>query len=138
MKKIKPLLLACAGLMGIATLFGAYDLATSNSAGQLTNLYVEKDTVDQKPDIRKQEKNLPLVIKEEKKEADEKVLEEKPINKQKKSVKKEISKNKSELIEEKELEWESFSRKPINRRFKKAANVIDTTKADNSSNKYEL
>lgn len=136
MKKIKPLVFICAGLMAIATLYGAFDLAKAKVNNELDELYVE-----QKDHVKQVEK-----IKVEKDEAAPTVVEEKvlPKENQKTAVNKGVKKQKRKTtkpvpvevynkpveekieLKEKELEWESFSRKAVNKKFKKVITQVDT------------
>ncbi|HEX8332119.1 MAG TPA: hypothetical protein VF622_05825 [Segetibacter sp.] len=130
MKKIKPLLFVCGGLMGIATLYGAIDLATSNSSGKLAGLYAEEQHHEQKAQL----KDVVPVISE-KEIGDEKEVVEKKVDTQNekhtKQSKKQTFKHTQKKEETKELEWESFSRKPINMKFKKETTVTADTSPSN-------
>jgi hypothetical protein len=135
MKKIKPLVFICVGLMTIATLYGAIDLAKSNSKDDLKNLYVEKIEAEQQAETKE---NIEVALKAiEEKEIvtkGEKVIRKKetkkPKNKITKVVEKEVYiKPVDEVIvvkKKKELKWESFSRKAVDRKFKKNKVVVDT------------
>ena len=132
MKKIKPLVFICAGLMTIATLYGAIDLAKSNSNNDLKDLYVEKDEVSLPAE--KIELALPAVEEKETVNKEEKATSKKEAKKAKKKINKVIEKgsyNKpveeiKEVKKKKELEWESFSRKAVDRKFKKAKVFTDS------------
>jgi hypothetical protein len=120
MKKIKPLLFICCGLMAIATLYGAIDLAKSDTSGELAGLYSEipDDTII--PDEPKEEVS-PLKKEDEIKDAEREVRKSENfkkgnINNQKKNK---LSREQSRAEINEKIEWESFSRKPINMKFKK-------------------
>jgi hypothetical protein len=124
MKKTKPLLFVCGGLMAIATLYGAIDLANSDSSGQLAELYVEKMPIE-KP-IKKDKEDVPLITEKDADKISKKEESKDEKQESRKRDKKNLTKKARPIVEPKEIEWESFSRKPINRKFKKTAAVIDT------------
>ena len=137
MKKIKPLVFICVGLMTIATLYGAIDLAKSNSSDELKDLYVEK-TEEERPAETAEKKIEKVAVAAVEEKGIVKMKEKIIKKKEAKKLQKEINKSKEkeaynkpveEVIEakkKKELEWESFSRKAVDRKFKKAKALTDS------------
>jgi hypothetical protein len=135
MNKTKPVIFICGGLMAIATLYGAIDLATS---GELTEMYVEKIEEPKQEKIEKVEV-APAVVEKEIANEEKKVATKKITKKPKKKIIKEeivIAKSdveKETVIEEDEFRWEKFSRGAVNKRIRKEIVKVDSVKNESGA-----
>lgn len=127
MKQTKAIIFICGGLMAIATIYGAIDLATS---GELTNLYAEKPEQPAVTETAAKEELKPAATEVAR---EEQIVEKREVKKRKKKAHK-----KAEFVveqqveetetEEKEIRSEMFSRGAINKRPKKEITQVDTVK----------